>query len=116
MMAQELARSYFERMQAGDPKVVELFADDAVLVGLGRRIEGIDAVRAFYERSIAEAGPQPRVEMLVGGDDRALAEIRIALRDGELHVVDLFEAREGKITSLTYFVADDGTAPHVSAG
>lgn len=116
MSAEELARTYFERMQAGDPSVVELFADDAVLVGLGRRVEGIDAVRAFYERSIAEAGPQPRVELLVGDGDRALAEIRITLRDGELHVVDLFEARDGRIASLTYFLADDGSGPDVGAG
>lgn len=116
MTAEELARTYFERMQASDVSVVELFAEDAALVGLGRRVEGIAAIRAFYERSIAEAAPQPRVEMLLAEGDRAVAELRIALADGELHVVDLFEARDGKIGTLTYFLADDGTAPRVTPG
>ena len=45
-------------MSAGDPAVVELFGDDAELVGLGQRVHGIDAIRTFYERSIAD-WPRP---------------------------------------------------------
>ena len=104
---EEVARAYFACMLAGDPAVVELFADDAVLCGLGRRIEGRTAVREFYERAIADAAPQPRVTMLLADAQHAVAELWIGLADGsEMHVLDLFDVTDGQIQSLTYFVAD----------
>lgn len=110
MSAEAIAREYFARMSAGDAAVVDLFGADAELVGLGQRVRGIDAIRAFYERSIETAAPQPQVRTLLAGADVAMAELEIVLADGRVHVVDLFETAGGRIQRLTYFVADDGTA------
>jgi len=44
-----VASEYFSRMRARDASVVELFHDDATLVGLGTARTGKDAIREFYE-------------------------------------------------------------------
>jgi len=100
---------YFACMQRGDLGVVELFHDDARLLGLGGEKSGIDAIRDFYRGVIERAGPSPRlVGPLLCRDDRVAAEIQIELRGGaSVHAVDLFHVESGRIRSLTYFIADD---------
>lgn len=107
--ATSVVESYFAHMRAGDLGVVDLFHDDAVLLGLGRRTEGRNKIRAFYAESIATGGPQPRPGgALLSDGRRVAAEIYIDLAGGAtLHVVDLFVVEEGRIRSLTYFVADE---------
>jgi len=100
---------YFERMRRGDVSVVDLFSDDAELVGLGGVTRGKSAIGAFYGDSIRRAGPVPELcgPILVQGN-RVAAEIRIGFSDGNsMHVMDLFVVDDGLITSLTYFVADE---------
>ena len=105
--AVEVAREYFTRMQAADVSVVDLFTDDAQLIGLGDRVIGIDAIREFYGRTIREAGPVPEVQALAAAGDVVFAEILIAVPGVDpIHVVDRFETSDGKIRSLTYFLAD----------
>ena len=102
-----VATEYFVRMRAGDPSVVDLFSDDAELIGLGDRVTGIAAVREFYERTIRDAGPVPEVLVIAAEGDVAFAEILIAVPGIDpIHVVDRFETRDGRIRSLTYFLAD----------
>ena len=106
--AAAVVRRYFDHMVRRDPGVAELFHDDASLIGLGGVKSGKAAIRAFYEESIRNASPTPSLvgELLVSGT-RVAAEIRIALSTGSpMHVVDLFVVEEGRIRSLTYFVAD----------
>lgn len=107
--ATSIVESYFAHMRAGDTGVAELFHDDAVLLGLGRRTEGREAIRTFYTESIASGGPQPRSagELLSDGR-RVAAEVFIDLANGPtMHVVDLFVVEDGRIRSLHYFVADE---------
>ena len=99
---------YFDRMRNRDLSVVDLFHDDASLIGLGGVKTGKGAIREFYTGSIKGASPSPALvgELLVAGD-RIAAEIEISLSDGaSVHVVDLFVVEDGLIRSLTYFVAD----------
>ena len=105
--AEDVVRAYFARMQAGDRNVHELFHEDAVLNGLGRRRTGREAIRRFYGRAIDEGAPQPRlVGPLLGDGSRVAAEIHIDLTDGQtLHVMDLFDVEAGRIRCLTYFLA-----------
>jgi hypothetical protein len=106
--AADVVDDYFATMRAGDPRVAELFHDDARLVGLGAVIAGRPAIDEFYASSIAAARPVPELlgPPLVGGN-RVAVEIRIALAyGGPLHVVDLFEVDDGKIRTLTYFVCE----------
>jgi hypothetical protein len=107
--ATAVVERYFECMRAGNLAVVDLFAEDAILLGLGRRTEGRDAIRAFYTESIASGGPQPRsAGPLLSDGKRVAAEIYIDLANGPtMHVVDLFRIEEGRIRSLHYFVADE---------
>ena len=82
-MGSEPARvvsEYFSRMRSGDVSVVELFHDDATLVGLGTTRTGKDAIREFYQGVIERAGPTPRCAgpLLVNGP-RVAAEIFIDL-------------------------------------
>jgi hypothetical protein len=73
-------------MRARDVGVVDLFHDDAQLIGLGMRRQGRESIGEFYRGIIERAGPTPR---LVGG------------------LVDLFVVEEGRIRSLTYFIANE---------
>jgi hypothetical protein len=108
MDAREVAKTYFERMRARDLGVVDLFHDDASLIGLGDVKSGKDAIREFYKGSIEGASPSPSlVGDLLASGSRVAAEIRIKLADGsEVHAVDVFVVEEGRIRSLTYFIAD----------
>ena len=102
-----VAREYFARMQAGDPSVVELFTEDAELIGLGTRVVGLAAVGEFYEGTMRDAGPVPEVLAFAADGDVVFAEIMIAVAGTEpIHVVDRFEVDAGRIRSLTYFLAD----------
>ena len=101
-----VASEYFSRMRAGDESVVELFHDDATLVGLGTTRTGKDAIREFYRGVIERAGPTPRSAgpLLVGGT-RVAAEVFIDLSDDvSVHAVDIFVVERGRIRSLSYFL------------
>lgn len=101
-----VASEYFSRMRAADISVVDLFHDDASLIGLGTTRTGKDAIREFYTGVIERAGPTPRSAgpLLVEGS-RVAAEVYIDLSDAEsVHAVDVFVVEEGRIRSLTYFI------------
>ena len=103
---ESVASEYFSRMRAGDVSVVELFHDDATLVGLGTTRTGKDAIREFYQGVIERAGPTPRSAgpLLVNGP-RVAAEIFIDLSDDlSIHAVDIFVVEKGRIRSLSYFL------------
>ena len=108
-MASEPAKvvtEYFERMRAGDVSVVDLFHDDASLVGLGTTRTGKAAIREFYQGVIERAGPTPRSAgpLLVSGT-RVAAEVFIDLSDEvSVHAVDIFVVEAGRIRSLSYFL------------
>lgn len=106
--ATEASLAYFEKIRARDPGVADLFHETGELLGLGQVTTGRDAIRDFYEDSIARASPTPELigDLLAFGS-RVAAEIQITLADGtSMHVVDLFIVEDGLIRSLTYFVAD----------
>ncbi|MBW2316056.1 MAG: nuclear transport factor 2 family protein [Deltaproteobacteria bacterium] len=103
-----VVQRYFDRMRSRDPSVVDLFHDDASLIGLGSVRSGKDAIREFYEGSIRGASPTPTLigEILAAGD-RVAAEVTIELSNGALiHAVDIFVVEQGRIRTLTYFLAD----------
>lgn len=108
MAAVDVVERYFACMREGDLGVVDLFHDDARLIGLGAVVSGRDAIREFYGASIDASSPQPRqCGPLLATGDRVAAEIEISLSTGDvLHVVDLFVVDGDRIRSLTYFVAD----------
>lgn len=103
-----VVEAYFSRVRTRDRSIVELFHDDARLVGLGSVTTGKPAILEFYEGVLDGARPSPTLvgELLTSGS-RVAAEIRIEIPGGgSLHAIDLFEVEEGRIRSLTYFLAD----------
>ena len=109
MTPEQVVEAYFARMREHDLEVVKLFHDDAVLLGLGMRVTGHEAIREFYERAIAGGGPQPRpAGPLLSDGRRVAAEIHIDLSNGTtLHVVDMFHIENGRIRMLNYFTAEE---------
>ncbi|MCP4039938.1 MAG: nuclear transport factor 2 family protein [bacterium] len=103
-----VVETYFSKMRAADVSVVELFHDDAVLRGLGTLRSGRREIDAFYIKTIERAGPTPRhVGPMLAAGSRVAAEVMIEVSEAlTVHVVDMFEVDEGRIRSLTYFVAD----------
>ena len=112
MNPEQVAEAYFSRMRARDLHVVDLFHDDAVLLGLGMRVTGRQAIAAFYAQAIERGGPQPRLAgPLMSDGSRVAAEIYIDLSNGStLHVVDIFHVEDGRIRVLNYFTADEPAA------
>jgi len=104
-----IATEYFARMRARDLSVVELFHEDAELIGLGTRRHGREAILDFYRGVIERAGPTPRpLGSLLADGDRVAAEILIELAGGAtVHAVDLFTVEQGLIRTLTYFIASE---------
>lgn len=102
----DVATEYFSRMRAGDKSVVDLFHEDATLIGLGTTRSGKDAIREFYQGVIERAGPTPRsAGPLLANGPRVAAEVYIDLSDDlSIHAVDIFVVEEGRIRSLTYFL------------
>jgi hypothetical protein len=103
-----VAAEYFACMKRGDKGVLALFHDDAVLIGLGDEKSGRAAIDDFYLGVIERAGPSPTLlgPMLAEGN-RVAAEVEIALPGGtRIHALDLFVIEDGRIRSLTYFIAN----------
>jgi hypothetical protein len=107
-IAVAVVQRYFAFMTAGDSGVADLFHDDAHLVGLGTIVRGRPAIDEFYATSIEAARPMPNIlGPWLENDGRVAVELSIKLENApDLHVVDLFVVADGKIRSLTYFVAD----------
>jgi len=112
MKPEQVVEAYFSRMREHDLEVVDLFHDDAVLLGLGMRVSGREAIETFYSNAIEAGGPQPRAAgPLMTDGRRVAAEIYIDLSNGAtLHVVDVFHVEDGRIRLLNYFVADEPAA------
>jgi hypothetical protein len=102
---------YFARMRARDIGVVDLFYEDARLIGLGSERTGRPAILEFYRDVIERAGPAPRTAgPLLSDGSRVTAEIFIDLPGGAtVHAIDLFRVEAGRIRSLTYFLATYGS-------
>ncbi|MDP6980256.1 MAG: nuclear transport factor 2 family protein [Myxococcota bacterium] len=105
----QVAETYFARVCARDLSIVDLFHDDAELIGVGKRKKGRAAIHEFYSGVIERAGPTPTIEgSLLGNDERVAAEIFIQFENGaKLRAVDVFIVEDGRIRSLTYFVLKD---------
>ena len=103
----DVVREYFRRMREADPSVVDLFAEDAQLIGLGNRVVGAAAIAEFYGMAQKDAGAEPDVVSVASAGDRVFAELFVRLPDSPpVHVVDVFSIKDGRIATLTYFVAD----------
>ena len=97
-------REVFARVANGDLGVVDLFADDAVILfGNGGRVEGRDAIRAFYERAIGDIRPRPSVEVVLESPPWYVAIVDVPGADVHHRALDLFEVDDGGIRRLEIY-------------
>jgi ketosteroid isomerase-like protein len=97
-------REVFARVRAGGTGAADLYTEDGVLLyGSGGRIEGREAIRAFYARTIESIHPQPRVITVLEEAPLHIAVLDVPV-DGDRHrVLDLFEVGGDGIESLEIF-------------
>jgi hypothetical protein len=98
----EMVTELFARVRRGDPSAADLFARDGVITGPGGyEVVGRDAIREHYVRNIAEYGPQPEIEVLLGEPPWFVTVLKVGLRAGGANrAVDVFEIGEDGITRL----------------
>ena len=92
-------------MRKGDDGVADLYTDDGVVVVGKSRIEGREAVRAFYRQTIATIHPQPDVQAVLAtsGSDLYVAIVEVPTDRGHTHTLDLFTVDDEGIRQLEIF-------------
>jgi SnoaL-like domain len=100
----DLVREVFVRVGNGDLGVVDLFADDGVILfGNGGRVDGRAAIRAFYEGAIDTIRPQPTVEALLEAPPFYVAVVDVPGIDVHHRALDLFEVDGSGIRRLEIY-------------
>ena len=100
----ERVRAVFARVCNGDASVADLYAEDAVIVyGEGDRVEGREAIRAFYRGTIDAIRPQPKVEAVLEAPPLYVALVDVPTSGVHHRALDLFEIDEGGIRSLEIY-------------
>jgi hypothetical protein len=101
----------FARVRRGDASVADLYAEDGVIVygrGNGDRVEGREAIRAFYQGTIDAIRPQPTVEAVLEappleGPAMFVALVDVPTEDVHHRAVDLFELDDTGIRRLEIY-------------
>ena len=99
-------REVFARVRNGDASVADLYADDGVIVygdGAGDRVEGREAIRAFYQGTIDSMHPQPKVDAVLESPPWYVALVDVPTTDHHHHALDLFEVDEVGIRRLEIY-------------
>jgi hypothetical protein len=100
----ERVREVFARVRNGDVSVADLYADDGVILfGPEGRVEGRDAIRAFYKGAIDSIGPQPSVEAVFESPPLYVALVDVPGTDVHHRALDLFEIDDDGIRRLEIY-------------
>jgi len=98
-------REVFARVRNGDLSAADLYADDAaILFGDDGRVEGRDAIRAFYKAAIDGIRPQPRVEAVLEAPPLFVVLVDVPGTDVHHRALDLFEVDERGIRRLEIYI------------
>jgi ketosteroid isomerase-like protein len=98
-------RELFARIRAGDDRAADLYADDGVFLVGGARVEGREAIRAFYRRGFGLHQSQPEVTLVLSAPDSDMyaALLDVRTNQGLVHVFDLFTIDDEGIRRLEVF-------------
>jgi hypothetical protein len=98
-------REVFARVHRGDEGVADLYADDGVLLVGDSKIEGREAIRAFYRKTIDSIHPKPEVQTVLENPDSDLyvAIVEVPTDRGHMHALDLFTVDDAGIRQLEIF-------------
>jgi hypothetical protein len=111
LQGEDRVREVFRRVRNGDDRVADLYAEDGVVLVGGARVEGREAIRAFYRRTIDTIHPQPEVEAVLGGPPYYAAIVEVPTGRGHMHALDLFQLGDDGIRQLEIYSRhdDDGS-------
>jgi len=97
-------RAVFSRVRQGDLSVADLYAEDAVLTySRGGRVEGREAIRAFYQQQIESIRPQPHVAAVLQDPPLYVAVVEAPTSEGHYRALDLFEVDDSGIRRLEIY-------------
>jgi len=103
-------RAVFDRVRGGDDSVADLYAADGVVLTGGTRIEGREAIRAFYRKTIEAIHPRPQVQLVLNapGSQVFAVTVEVPHDQGLVHALDLFTLSEDGIRQLEIFSRPTG--------
>jgi ketosteroid isomerase-like protein len=104
-------REVFARVRAGDNRVADLYAEDAVVQLLEHEIHGRESIRAFYQQTIDAIHPKPEVQEVLKSADRYIAIVHVPTDAGTQNAVDFFELGEDGIRRLVIFTHEEPVLP-----
>jgi ketosteroid isomerase-like protein len=98
-------REVFARVRNGDAGVADLYSEDGIVVVGNARIEGREAVRAFYQKAFDALHPQPDVQVVLSEPDSDLfvAIVEVPNDRGHVHALDMFTIDDEGIRQLEIF-------------
>ena len=95
-----IVREVFARVRNKDPKVADLYHQDATLTS-DTVHSGRDAIRSFYLGVFSGRGPHPQVRGLWNNGSTYAALLEVTYGDGEvIHAVDVFDVDHDGIRSM----------------
>lgn len=99
-------REVFARVRKGDDSVADLYAEDGVVTYPGGKVEGREAIRAFYKGTIERIRPQPQVEVVFEAPPLFVAIVNVPTLDEYRRALDLFELGDAGIRRLEIYSQD----------
>jgi hypothetical protein len=98
-------RAVFARVRDGDAGAADLYAEDGVILygGEGARVEGREAIRAFYQGAIDAIRPQPVVEAVLEAPPLYVVLVDVPSEGVHHRALDLFEVDERGIRRLEIY-------------
>jgi hypothetical protein len=94
-------REVFARVRNRDPKVADLYHQDATLTANGAVHEGRDAIRSFYLGVFSGDAPHPQVRGLWINGSTYAALLEVTRDSGAvIHAVDVFDVDADGIRSM----------------
>ena len=107
LRGEDRVREVFNRVRNGDDSVADLYAEDGAVLAGGHRIEGRDAIRAFYRNTIDTIHPQPDVQAVAGSAPYYAAIVEVPTDNGHMHTLDLFTLGDDGIVQLEIYSRHD---------
>ncbi len=96
-------REVFARVHAGDSGVADLYAEDGYILVAGQRVEGREAIRAFYAGTIERIHPKPRVLTVMESPPHYAVLVEVPTSQGHQRALDLFEVGDDGIHWLEIY-------------
>lgn len=95
-----IASSFFDHVARRDPKIIDLYADDAMLITPeGRTMRGKTELESFFAE-IFERGPKPSIKEVISDGGKVAIRVEALLDDGRTsRAVDVFDVGENGIRS-----------------